>query len=96
MKNGHEEIKQTEMKQNETNRGRAFKVRIRETLERVVTVYEGEMKEPTMDEAVRMVSDWWHTGQIVLECEDISGVEFEDAGEVESTEAEGGEPNGMV
>lgn len=91
MKNGHKEMKHEKM-----NRGRAFKVRIRETLERVVTVYEGELKEPTMDEAVQMVSDWWHSGQIILECEDLSGVEFEDAGVVDSTEAESGEANGMV
>ena len=55
MKNEHKEIQQ----------GRAFRVRIRETLERVVTVYEGELKEATPDEAIQMVSDWWHNGQIV-------------------------------
>ena len=39
MKNEHKEIQQ----------GRAFRVRIRETLERVVTVYAGELKEATPD-----------------------------------------------
>lgn len=75
----------------EIQRGRAFRVRIRETLERVVTVYEGELKEPTADEAVQMVSDWWHNGQIVLECEDLTGVQFLDA-----DSEEGGGVNGLV
>ena len=81
MKKEHKEIQQ----------GRAFRVRIRETLERVVTVYEGELKEATPDEAIQMVSDWWHTGQIVLECEDFCGVEFSDA-----DAEEGGEADGLV
>ena len=75
----------------EEQQGRAFRVRIRETLERVVTVCEGELKEATPDEAIQMVSDWWHTGQIVLECEDFSGVEFSDA-----DAEEGGEADGLV
>ena len=40
---------------------------------------------------IQMVSDWWHTGQIVLECEDFSGVEFSDA-----DAEEGGEADGLV
>ena len=81
MKNEHKEVQQ----------GRAFRVRIRETLERVVTVYEGELKEATPDEAIQMVSDWWRGGQIVLECEDFTGVEFSDA-----DAGEGGEADGLV
>jgi hypothetical protein len=49
----------------------------------VVEVNESEIKEPTMDEAVQAVSDWWHNGQIVLEAEDFDGVDF--------SAAEGGE-----
>ena len=62
----------------ETAPGRTFRVVITETLKRVV-----EVKEPTMDEAVQAVSDWWHNGQIVLEAEDFDGVDF--------SAAEGGE-----
>ena len=56
----------------ETAPGRTFRV-----------VNESEIKEPTMDEAVQAVSDWWHNGQIVLEAEDFDGVDF--------SAAEGGE-----
>ena len=70
---------------NKTNNkatGRTFRVVITETLKRVVEVNETELKEATMDEAVQAVSDWWHTGQIILEADDFDGVEF--------TPAEGG------
>lgn len=60
----------------ETAPGRTFRVVITETLKRVVEVSEAELKEPTMDEAVQAVSDWWHNGQIVLEAEDFDNVEF--------------------
>ena len=81
MKNEHKEMQPV----------RSFRVRIRETLERVVTVHEGELKEATPDEAIQTVSDWWHNGQIVLECEDFAGVEFLDA-----DAEEGGEADGLV
>lgn len=67
---------------NEKAPGRTFRVVITETLKRVVKVNESELKEPTMDEAIQAVSDWWHNGQIVLEAEDFDGVDF--------TSAEGG------
>lgn len=67
----------------ETAPGRTFRVVITETLKRVIEVNESEIKEPTMDEAVQAVSDWWHNGQIVLEAEDFDNVEF--------TPGEGGE-----
>lgn len=60
----------------ETAPGRTFRVVITETLKRVVEVNENEIKESTMEEAVQAVSDWWHTGQIILEAEDFDGVEF--------------------
>lgn len=60
----------------ETAPGRTFRVVITETLKRVVEVNESEIKEPTMDEAVQAVSDWWHNGQIILEAEDFDGVDF--------------------
>lgn len=63
-------------KKTETAPGRTFRVVITETLKRVVEVNENEIKEPTMEEAVQAVSDWWHTGQIILEAEDFDGVEF--------------------
>lgn len=56
--------------------GRVFKVTITETLERVVTVYESELKEPTHDDAEQTVRDWWRNSQIVLGPEDYTGVEF--------------------
>ena len=66
----------------ETAPGRMIRLVITETLKRVVEVNESEIKEPTMDEAVQAVSDWWHNGQIILEAEDFDNVEF--------TSAEGG------
>lgn len=71
---------------NEKAPGRTFRVVITETLKRVVEVNESELKEPTMDEAIQAVSDWWHTGQIILEADDFDGVEF--------TPAEGGGQDG--
>lgn len=59
--------------------GRTFRVVITETLKRVVEVNENEIKEPTMDEAVQAVSDWWHNGQIILEAEDFDSVDFSPA-----------------
>lgn len=56
--------------------GRAFKVTITETYQRTITVYESEMKEPTVQEAERMAEDWWQDSQIELEKEDFQGVEF--------------------
>ena len=63
----------------ETAPGRTFRVVITETLKRVVEVNENEIKEPTMDEAVQAVSDWWHNGQIILEAEDFDSVDFSQA-----------------
>lgn len=63
-------------KTNEKALGRTFRVVITETLKRVVEVNESELKEPTMDEAIQTVSDWWHTSQIILEAEDFDGVDF--------------------
>ncbi|MCD8110239.1 MAG: DpnD/PcfM family protein [Clostridiales bacterium] len=60
----------------EERSGRAFKVTITETLERVVTVYESELKEPTPADAEQTVRDWWLNSQIVLGPEDYTGVEF--------------------
>ena len=57
--------------------GRAFRVVITETLKRVITVHESELKTPTADDAVQTVSDWWHNGQIVLLAEDFHDVDFE-------------------
>lgn len=37
--------------------GRAFKVTITETHQRTITVYESEMKEPTVQEAERVAED---------------------------------------
>jgi hypothetical protein len=79
------------------NHGRAFRVTITETLQRTITIYESELKEPTPDEAAQMASDWWHNSQIVLEAEDFAGVDFtaEEIGdsteETDSLEEMGGE-----
>jgi len=61
------------------NRGRAFKVTVTETYERTVTVYESELKEPTMHEAIRQVEEWWNDSQIELTTDDFQGVEFSPA-----------------
>lgn len=57
--------------------GRTFQVTITEILKRKVLVHESELKEPTVDDAVQTVSDWWHNSQIILEAEDFVDVEFE-------------------
>ena len=56
--------------------GRAFKVTITETYQRTITVYESEMKEPTVEEAQRVAEDWWRDSQIELGKEDFQGAEF--------------------
>lgn len=57
--------------------GRTFQVTITETLKRKVLVHESELKEPTVDDAMQTVSDWWHNSQIILEAEDFVDVDFE-------------------
>jgi hypothetical protein len=41
-----------------------------------VTIYESEMKEPTVEEAQRVAEDWWQDSQIELGTDDFQGVEF--------------------
>ena len=69
-------MKKSTVKNEITQMGRAFKVTITETYQRTITVYESEMKEPTVQEAERMAEDWWQDSQIELEKEDFQGVEF--------------------
>ena len=69
-------MKKSTEKNEITQMGRAFKVTITETYQRTITVYESEMKEPTVQEAERMAEDWWQDSQIELEKEDFQGVEF--------------------
>ena len=66
------------MKQKKTDqkKERVFKVTITETLKRTILVHEGELKEPTPDDAAQTVSDWWHQGQIILEADDFTDVDF--------------------
>ena len=64
------------LKNENTPGGRAFKVTITETYQRTVTIYESEMKEPTVEEAQRVAEDWWQDSQIELGTEDVQGVEF--------------------
>ena len=64
------------LKNENTPGGRAFKVTITETYQRMVTIYESEMKEPTVEEAQRVAEDWWQDSQIELGTEDFQGVEF--------------------
>ena len=45
------------LKNENTPGGRTFKVTITETYQRTVTIYESEMKEPTVEEAQRVVED---------------------------------------
>ena len=52
-------MKKSTVKNENTQMGRAFKVTITETYQRTITVYESEMKEPTVQEAERMAEDWW-------------------------------------
>ena len=63
-------------KDNEQKKERVFKVTITETLKRTVLVRESELKEPTPDDAAQTVSDWWHQGQIILEADDFTDVDF--------------------
>lgn len=67
--------------------GKAYRVTITETLRREVIVYDTELKQPTADDAVQTVSDWWHQGQIILDAEDFTNVDFS-AYEVEEGERE--------
>ena len=60
------------LKNENTPGGRTFKV----TDQRTVTIYESEMKEPTVEEAQRVAEDWWQDSQIELGTEDFQGVEF--------------------
>ncbi|MDD6678023.1 MAG: DpnD/PcfM family protein [Firmicutes bacterium] len=66
------------MKQNnpKQKKERVFRVTITETLKRTILVREGELKEPTADDAAQTVSDWWHQGQIILEADDFTDVDF--------------------
>ena len=64
------------LKNENTPGGRAFKVTITDTYQRTVTIYESEMKEPTIEEAKRVVEDWWQDSQIELGTEDFQDVEF--------------------
>ena len=64
------------LKNESTPGGRTFKVTITETYQRTVTIYESEMKEPTVEEAQRVAEDWWQDSQIELGTEDFQGVEF--------------------
>ena len=64
------------LKNESTPGGRTFKVTITETYQRTVTIYESEMKEPTIEEAKRVVEDWWQDSQIELGTEDFQDVEF--------------------
>ena len=69
-------MKKSTVKSENTQMGRAFKVTITETYQRTITVYESEMKEPTVEEAKRVVEDWWQDSQIDLGTEDFQDVEF--------------------
>jgi len=69
-------MKKSTVKNENTQMGRAFKVTITETYQRTITVYESEMKEPTVEEAERIAEEWWQDSQIELEKEDFQGVEF--------------------
>lgn len=64
------------LKNESTPGGRTFKVTITETYQRTVTIYESEMKEPTVEEAQRVAEDWWQDSQIELVTDDFQGVEF--------------------
>ena len=64
------------LKNESTPGGRTFKVTITETYQRTVTIYESEMKEPTVEEAQRVAEDWWQDSQIERGTDDFQGVEF--------------------
>ena len=48
-----------------------YKVKITETLEKVV-----EVEAEDRDEAEQIVSDAWHNSEYILDAEDFKGVEF--------------------
>ena len=50
---------------------KTYKVKITETLEKVV-----EVEAEDRDEAEQIVSDAWHNSEYVLDAEDFKGVEF--------------------
>ena len=50
-------MKKSTVKNENAQMGRAFKVTITETYQRTITVYESEMKEPTVEEAQRVAED---------------------------------------
>lgn len=64
------------LKNESTPGGRTFKVTITETYQRTVTIYESEMKEPTVEEAQRVAENWWQDSQIELGTDDFQSVEF--------------------
>ena len=72
--------------------GRTYRVVITETLRREIAVYEDELKQPTAEDAVQTVSDWWHQGQIILNADDFTNVEFSayEANEEDSEVADDG------
>lgn len=63
-------------KKSKQKKERLFKVIITETRKRTILVHEGELKESTPDDAAQTVSDWWHQGQIILEADDFTDVDF--------------------
>ena len=69
-------MKKSTVKNEITQMGKIFKVTITETYQRTITVYESEMKEPTVEEARRVAENWWQDSQIELGTEDFQGVEF--------------------
>ncbi|MCD8196103.1 MAG: DpnD/PcfM family protein [Lachnospiraceae bacterium] len=76
MKNLQKEAGAMKKTGEEKKYGRVFKVTVTETLQRKITVYESELKEPTLDDAEQTVRDWWSNGDIILVAEDFKGVEF--------------------
>ena len=80
------------LKNENTPGGRTFKVTITETYQRTVTIYESEMKEPTVEEAQRVAEDWWQDSQIDLNEADFQGVDYSLTGIMDAPEEmEGGE-----
>ncbi len=76
MRNLQKEAEDMKKTGEEKKHGRVFKVTVTETLQREITVYESELKEPTLDDAEQTVRDWWSNGDIILVAEDFKGVEF--------------------
>lgn len=60
-------MKKSTVKNENAQMGRAFKVTITETYQRTITVYESEMKEPTVEEAQRVAEDWWQDARLTWE-----------------------------